>query len=129
MPIDVQRFNEDPHIIYWSINGLWSLNELDKAFEQSIELVKCQGSASYIYDLRGSKLMPPHIGYHMRHLNPAYFYGLCTNLAVVVGADHFLRLFLKFLNESLQTNCNVYYATSKEDAEQFLRQYHTANRA
>jgi hypothetical protein len=129
MPIDVQRFNEDPHIIYWTVKGLWSLKELDHAFEQSIALVQQHGTASYIYDIRDSKLIPPNIARYVRNLTPCYLAQLYVDLVIVIGADQFIRLFLNFLSDALQTKCQVYYASSREDAEQFLQQYNAANQA
>lgn len=129
MPIDVQWSDEEPHIIYWTMTGLWSLSDFDSAIERSITLVAQSGAASYVYDLQASKLMPPHIVRHIRQLSPSYLYRLKANLAIVVGADQFLRLFLNALIVSLHVDFDLYYATSREDAEQFLHQYNAANRA
>jgi hypothetical protein len=119
MGIHVQYDATPPTLIVWTMTGRWTITDLQRALQTNDRLLdSAEQRVDFIVDVSQGGLIPrPFIGFLRKvETQPHALEGM----KVVVGADHYLRVFWEGIARYVPDYWQVCFVDSVEEARAYL---------
>ena len=119
MGIHVQQDQIQPTIILWTMTGHWSVADLEQALQVNAQLLAAATQRmDFVIDISRGGLIPPQFIGFLRKYKSSHH--PMEGFKVVIGADHYLRIFWQGLSDYLPRYWQVHFADSMVAARALL---------